>query len=208
VPLYHLLRDDPAYAQRELAERRAQLDQEFDVFHLLLMSRSVDCLLYCGSGTEAFSTVSSLWKDYEASIISRASFFDSMAQFLRGRAAAAANVEQPSAAVAEIARGAARRLMRRHGPVGLCLGRLLLASLAAQSGDVEEARRLLTLCVDSESEHQMPAFSLYAKRGRASLDAGADAPHSMAEIDATLSARGIANPQRWVRMLLPGFDPR
>jgi serine/threonine protein kinase/tetratricopeptide (TPR) repeat protein len=208
VPLYHLIVDDPATAQRRVAEQAARLDPDFGVFHLLLMSRTVDCLMYSGCGLQSFDAVSGLWSGYQSSILSRAFLFDSMAQFLRGRAALAAHVERPSPQLAKDAEDAADRLARMNDTSALCLARLLRASLAHQRGNDRDAVSLLALCVRAAPEHHMPAFALYARRALAVLEEDSKPGTGVAEADQRLSSLGIRNPACWVRMFIPGFESR
>ncbi|MDD9934995.1 MAG: hypothetical protein OXT09_15395, partial [Myxococcales bacterium] len=64
APLAHLLRDDPEAALRLLEEQRSALGETFDNFHMWVMNRTVDSLIYAGRAHEACDYLDEHWERF------------------------------------------------------------------------------------------------------------------------------------------------
>lgn len=208
-----LCHDDPDAALKE-AEQGIQRwsMQGFHLQHYWHMIGVVECLLYSGSGLEAWERLTVLWEGLASSMLLRIQFTSTEAHSLKARAAlaAAAESELDSPTYKEHAKEAGRiatnlesqRLFWADPMV-----HLLRAGLASTEGDQDGAEALLDKAIEGFQEADMLLSAAAARRRRGQLVGGPTGRAMVEEADTLMKAEGIQNPLRMTAVLAPGNWP-
>ncbi len=202
VPLAHLMTDEPERALALLDEQRKALSTTFDNYHLWVMTRTVDTLLYMDRGAEALAHLNAQWPAFSRTFTARSDLFKVTTAFLRGRALLAASATRSSEGRRAMD-ACLRSMATARRPYANCLADLLRASMAIAEGDAVRARALLRRCIELEHEHQMPVFATYARRALGSIVRGEAGDKLRATADAALRLQGIRKPEPWTAVYLP-----
>lgn len=214
VCLLWLAGDAPANARMHLeaAERTWQddLNQLFSThhYHHLIAATQVD--LYEGHHQRAFARMEAAWPRIEAAGFAVLGYCGAELDHLRGRAALAwmSTATEPGAqrAAEAVVRIAIRRLKRRKSPVAQPFYAVLEAGLLARAQQRAEARARMREAVVRFEELGMALHvgcsRLWLARLRA--DGGATGETDAAAL-APMSAQGIARPERFAAVLMPGI---
>jgi hypothetical protein len=198
---------DPAAARAELADTIARWNVQ-DSFHLqhfnaALANTYID--LYQRDGAQAWDRMCSSWKSFKRSVLLRMQTLRANALSTRSRAAlslaAAGRPELLAHAEAD-----ARRLEREGIDYGTALARLVRATVAWRRGQRERALVLL-----SESEilldaGDMELIAACARWQHGRLLGGDEGAQLTARALAYMQGEGVAEPDRMVALLAPGFD--
>ncbi|HEX6839479.1 MAG TPA: serine/threonine-protein kinase PknK, partial [Polyangia bacterium] len=164
--------------------------------------------LYVGDGPAAYARVSGVWPQLEKSFTLRQDVARIVHQDLRGRAAlaAAAQAKEPlrKPLVADAAR-MVRALDKEGAAWARPYAAALRAGLAHLAGDDTAAAALYGEAAAAFDEHEMRMHASVMRGRRGALVGGdAGAPDRDAA-RAWMQAQAVANPERFMRVLAPGF---
>ncbi|MCU1276745.1 MAG: ATPase/protein kinase family protein, partial [bacterium] len=164
--------------------------------------------LYVGDGAAAFARVSGVWPQLEKSFTLRLDVARIVNLDLRGRAAvaAAAQASPPLCkALKTEARRAADKLDKERAAWCKPHAAVIRAALAHLDGDDAAAIALLQRAADGYDEAEMRMHAA-AVRGRRGALVGGEAGRADREAaDAWMRAQAVANPDKLMRVLAPGF---
>ncbi len=200
-----LLDGDAQLARREAATAMEQWTQEgFHHQHWdnLLAQGEVD--LYCADGKTCYQRVKETWPALQRSLLLMIQLSRIEAIHLRGRAALAYACEVPAEErprLVKEARADARRLHKERIGWAQPFAELLLAGAASVSGDLAEASRSLDRAFNGFEETGTVMYREATRVRRAQLVGDADGERAGV---AWFVGQGVAEPERFVRMLVPG----
>jgi hypothetical protein len=189
---HHLTRDEPAQA-RELAKQgiaRWPL-RGFDAFHAFALDAEVQAALY-EAPERAWAVLEPRWSTMKRGLMQHAQLVRVKILELGGRTAIAALLA--GAPAARALRGAARSsesALRKEKGWAVPLADLLAAGLAEVDGG--DPTRSLRAAIDGFRHYDMALHALAAER----------ALGDTSRIDEALRARGVRDPVRYSRMLIP-----
>jgi tRNA A-37 threonylcarbamoyl transferase component Bud32/GTPase SAR1 family protein len=202
IRTYRLLAaDQPGEARRWLDAERSQLARwGFFVQHHMHLQAVGFLELYDGDELAAWQHLQPAWKEYSKSALHyvqqvRTNFF-----FLRARAAVAAATTspEPSDHLREAQREV-RRLMRERVGWATALATAIRAGVAAARGDREQATVLVERAACQFDQAEMHLFAAAARMHSENGDARRQGEEEM-------MSRGVINPRRMCRALVPGFN--
>ncbi len=163
--------------------------------------------LYVGDGAAAFARVSGVWPQLEKSFTLRLDVARIVNIDLRGRAAiaAAAAAEPHRKSLLADAERTVRALDKERAACARPGAAMLRAALAHLGGDDEAAAKHLENAAALYDEHEMRMHAAVARGRRGALLAG-DAGRADREASAAwMSAQAVANPEKFMRVLAPGY---
>jgi hypothetical protein len=164
-------------------------------------------LIYRGNGASALDNLRRGWSVLGKQRYLKVAAWRSLFLWSRGAAAIAAARETGAPAVLRQARGSLRRLRRTKDFAGAtAFAALLEAGLAARSGDCVTARACLSTAATVFDALAMKLFAASARRKLAELDGGEHGMERLREVDAQMRALGVASPERWAAMYVPGLE--
>jgi hypothetical protein len=177
------------------------------VQHLYALRLEVYRDLYEGRPHAAHTRIADAWREIEASQQLRVQFSRIDLRQLRARAAIASAAARwsgraPLLALAEQEASRLEREVRHDAPAAAAL---LRACVAAARGDREVALHRLEAAEAGYEAAGMVLLASCARRRRGALEGGDEGRLRIAEADAFMNDRGIAQPERWLDMYAPGF---
>ncbi|HTM22121.1 MAG TPA: AAA family ATPase, partial [Kofleriaceae bacterium] len=156
---------DEAYRQVDEAERNwAHQGYHVQHYHQLLARANID--LYRGDPAGAMSRLEREWPALAASLLLRVSAVRNEGHTLRGRCALARAAELPAAErgpLLSLAERDARKIGREIEPWARGLSRLLLAAVAAQRADAENAIAELLLAIEHLDAADLAGYAAAAR---------------------------------------------
>jgi hypothetical protein len=164
--------------------------------------------LYVGDGAAAFARVSGVWPQLEKSFTLRLDVARITSLHLRGRAAVAAAAGASGAARKELvadARRMVKALQKERARWAQPCATALRAALAHLDGDDASAVALLAEAAAGFDEHEMRMHSASLRARRGVLLAGEEGAADREAARVWTQAQAVANPERFVRVLAPGF---
>jgi hypothetical protein len=173
------------------------------VFHAFAMGQIE---LYAGAG--AWERAQALWPQVERSFLLRLPLLRAGLVELRGRAALAAAASATAARRKELlreARAAARRLERETISYAAASSAALRAAAAHLDGDDDTAQVLLARAALAFDEADMAMHAAVARGRRGHLVGGDEGRALTVTMDAWMRRQNVSNPDRFARMILPGF---
>ncbi|HXU71231.1 MAG TPA: AAA family ATPase [Polyangia bacterium] len=164
--------------------------------------------LYVGDGAAAFARISGVWPQLEKSMTLRLDVARIINLDLRGRAAVAAAAVAGEAhrktLVAEAER-MAQALEKERAAWAKPGAASLRAALARLGGDDAAAAALLAAAASGFDEHEMRMHAAVARGRRGALVGGEEGRADRERAAAWMSAQAVANPDKFMRVLAPGF---
>jgi serine/threonine protein kinase len=207
--LIYLAADDPEGGRRSTQEAMRSWSQRgFHIQHLYDVMAHGHIDLYLGDGRSALARLDESWKALEGSLLLRVQQLRVQILGLRGRAALAAALADPSAApqLLKIAERDARKIEKEKMEWGSAFSLLLRAGVAHLRGQKDEALGHLRAAATAAERCKM-GLHLAAARWREAqlLGPGAASRALKDAADAYMTAQNIRNPPRMVAMQAPGF---
>jgi serine/threonine protein kinase/tetratricopeptide (TPR) repeat protein len=194
-----LASDRPQSVLQSLQDESCRLDPElFTNLQLSISCRTVDALLYLGDGAQAFGYINAIWPQYRASVLRHSQFTRVVAEFARGRAAAAS--AHTNTAARGVALGTAEILERETMTYARTCAKVLRASLAKSDGQTKVAVELLTA---AEAEFASAGLVLYAASAQLVAGTLAKEPSWIRQSEQQFVERGVVQPLRWALMWIP-----
>lgn len=200
-----LMLADSDGALRALADERTHLGKSFTTFHLWVMSRTVDAYNYRGEGGRAWEHLMSEWPAFEHTLFYRAQLYFTNAQYLQGRTAIAAYLDTRSYERLRDAREACVALHKLPRPDAQMYKHLVAAGIARCEEQNAKAVDELTAALSIARANGYEMFALYANYCLGPVDTAKAARDAALEAVKTLAAQGVAEPERWIAMYVPGF---
>jgi hypothetical protein len=199
---YWLARGEPDVAEAEVeASMRSWSKADFHLQHFLEIVARAQILLYRGDGAGALRLVDAAYPALVRSLTLEMAVARVFTHHLRGRAALASR----SRADLGVAERSARAIERERADWGAPLAALLRAGVAAKRG---EGARTLALLADARRDFEARGMALFAVAARLLLGErlGGDAGRALAAgARDFLREQRIADPERMIAMLAPGF---
>ena len=176
-------------------------------YHALLAGTQAD--LYEGKGADAHQRVCEAWPGLKRSLLLMVPSVRIESNQLRARAALAAAAQLPfdrRAPLLAEARRHVRRLGREKASWAKAMAIPLRAALAAQAQEPARAVELLREAVAALEQLEMKLFAAAARRRLGELLGGDEGAAYCASADQFLKEQRVAEPERMLAMLTPGFD--
>jgi hypothetical protein len=204
-----LANDDPARAAAQ-AERsmREWSRRGFHVEHFWELVSRLMRWLYEGRAKDALAAIDEAWTPLRRSLLLRVQLTRLESLSLRGRCALAAAPEGGAARVELLRRAEAdaRNIARERMPWSSPLAELLLAGIAAVRGDDPRAISRLRAAESGFTAADMRLHAAASARCRGVLVGGDEGSTLIAQADTQMAAAGIRRPDRFARILAPGFE--
>ncbi len=175
--------------------------QSFYLQHYYHSLAATHIALYTNDGERAFATIEEGWRSLKASLLDKVQAVRTEALSLRARAAIAQG--GPRARV--IATQAIARLSREAVPSAPGLAAAARAGLAAQKCDWTAALELLRTAEHALTTAGVGLVAAACRFQLGRMGTGPEAPAIQAEAEAWMRARGIARPDRFAQVFVPGF---
>lgn len=173
-----------------------------NLLHLDLVAR-VHLALYRGEGAEAWRVIDQRWSGWQQSPAS--GLRRQRVEALHARALAALAASDGSDRLADEADRTGRELTAFRTPWTAALGQLVRAGGFCVAGDRERSNSWLRAAESSLDRVGMSAHAVAVRRRRGQVMGGSQGNTLIASADASLRARGVANPQRLTDVLVPAF---
>jgi tetratricopeptide (TPR) repeat protein len=207
VPAAALADDDPEAARatlRAALESWTQTTFSVQHWHALLYEATTD--LYDGRGDEGYVRIDREWRNLKRSLLMHGVAVRVPALFLRGTLAIASIAGHPDVAPQRIAeaRRLASTLAKETDPWARVLVDLINAAADNASGDRSGAIARLRSALALADSTGTRVYSAPSRHRLGELLGGDEGRAAIDEATAELRAQGIRNPQRWVRIYLPG----
>ncbi|HTM21764.1 MAG TPA: AAA family ATPase, partial [Kofleriaceae bacterium] len=202
--VFWLAEDRPAEAAADL-ERTAWTPPAtgFHLQHWYELDARCELALYTGVTEEALGALDRRFAELSWSMLTRVQFIRVLAWTGRARLLLAAPPDR--ARLGEVA-VLARRMAGEHMGYATCWSLLVQAALAARAGDRAAALDQLTRAAALAAAGDLHAHAAVARRRRGALLGGADGTRLIDDADAWLRAHGVVDPERFGRVLAPGFE--
>jgi hypothetical protein len=205
TPKVLLAADMPDAALRETREAIEQWGQTgWHVQHCFAKIAEAEIELYRGDAKAAWRYATETWDALESSLLVRAAPMANIGRHVRALAALA-SVDEGGEEMLRVAEEDALQFERQEAPVSRAWALLLRAGVTAARGS---ARASCALFADAEREldaRGMSIFAAAARRRRGELLGGDAGRALVAEADARMMARGVARPDRMMRVLVPSM---
>ncbi len=175
-----------------------------DTFHLqhwYELEAQVERSLYAGAATAALAAQRETFAELDGSLLRRVQTVRATSRWLLGRLHLAAAQETGSGDLQLVAR-LCRQLDRERTPYADVFASMLRAALARQRGSGDEAATHLRAAM-SQAGTEMPLHAACARRHLGLVLGGVDSS-DVREADEWMSAEGIARPDRFASMMMPG----
>jgi hypothetical protein len=208
TPFMMLAADDPGGA---LDEATSALDrwsrQGFHLQHYNSLFSRVTASLYRGDDETAERLVRETWPAMSRAKVFFIQQMKIRALHLRGcaRLALASPLSPRQKHLLRLANDDARRLDREKKEWAKGLASLLRAGAARAAGDIERCERELRQAIDVLEGCDMKLFAAGARRQLGQLVGGGEGRTLTLAADRFMSERQIRNPERFTRVLVPGF---
>lgn len=196
-----LAADDPERARDEATEAfRGWEPNEYLIQHFFDLWAQTQIDLYLGDGVMAAARVDTGWRRLSRSLLTRLQFIRVCAHDLAGRALLAAGPDR-----ADHRRLAKHiRALRREGVAwARPLADLLEAGALRARGSRRAAQRKLAQAAAGFDAADMGAHGAAARLAHGSRESGTAGVDRRTRATQALRARGIADPERWGRMVFP-----
>ncbi len=206
VWLLRLAADRPDEALAELRLARERWSQHgFHLNHFLQLVGRVEVSLYRGDG-DAWPHLAATWPELVRSQLLRIQVTRTEALHLRCRAALAAVCSKTSTAARPrgVVAKTLRRLEKQNHPWSKPLARLIRAGLATADGDRTAALDHLVAAAAGFDALRMALYAAAARRRRGQLLGAPDGTPFVADADAWMKGQGVARPDRYTDVLVPG----
>jgi eukaryotic-like serine/threonine-protein kinase len=164
--------------------------------------------LYVGDGPAAFARITGVWPQLETSFTLKLDVARIVNWDLRGRAAVAAAGKATGAqrnALLSEAKRAVRALGRERAGWSKPLAQVIRAGLAHLADDDKQAAALLEEAALAFEEHDMRMHAAIARGRRGALLPGEGGVADRAAMRAWTDAQSVADPDKFARVLAPGF---
>ena len=204
-----LVTDEPEVAVREADSAIALWSRDsFHIQHFWHLYACAHVDLYRDRPEDALRRVSASWKDLRRSLNFDVQHIRQEAHHIRARASIAVAAQKPAGERAALLRAAARdakRVLREGAPYSRPIHDSIAAAVAFLSGDEAQARTLLESAARSFEQADMGGYAAAATRMLGVITKGEEGAAAIARADAMLRAQGVVRPERFVRVLVPGF---
>jgi hypothetical protein len=208
--LAQLLQDQPKPAIAFLQQRLVALgdvgQRELDLRRWLIIQCLADCQSYAGCPYAAWHALESIWQKFLNSPFERTDFIRAASHYRRGRVAvnlAASGSEQRWVRSAE---RHAHALSRMPNPASEASACSIRAALAAQYGELRDARRLLERAESASRSIGLVVPANATRRQYGRVVGGATGQRLVEQADAALRELGIVCPARWADTFISGFE--
>jgi hypothetical protein len=202
-----LLAEDKATEARAFVEERlARLSGDMDMQLFGVILRTIDTALYARDGERAWSNYERLWPDYLRSGYDRSEWFSAFYRLRRARAALSLSSQRGDTRLHHVVEAEAKRLDRVGRPDFISLAEQLKAALAFQRGNLEEARRRLSVCSAASERVGLRVSAICARLQLGRITPGVEGEQLYAAGAAELRAQGVVNPDRWAELYSTGFS--
>jgi tetratricopeptide (TPR) repeat protein len=210
-----LVADEPEQARSDLAEvMRVWSRQGYHMQHMeeLWMESHID--LYRGDGDAAWDRMTRQWPALRSSLLMRVQVIRIGMHQLRARCALAkaiavgASGDRDNSAARPLLAAAERNaklLERERMLCSAALAHLIRAGVAAARGDRPGAVDQLNAAISGLAACDMNNLATVARRHLGELIGGAEGQALIAEVNSSMTAQKIRNPDRYSAMVAPGF---
>jgi eukaryotic-like serine/threonine-protein kinase len=194
--------------QPEVARRQADIAESqwtpkgFQFQHWYTTYARAEADLYCDTPDPSIERVARDWN--RSFFLHQVQFTRSDARYLRARLQLAKARQRYVPQLIARVRSDAKVLIRERTPWTLAIGRLLLAC-AASFSDRAQASTLLGEVEGQFLALDMPLHAAVARWRKGELTGGADGASAIGEAEGRIRWLGVVRPERFVRMLAPGF---
>ena len=202
-----LAADDPDGARAHLREAMQQWSQGgFHVQHWKAMVWAAETELYAGDGARACEILDRDRRALKGSFLLQVQYLRAATAFIRARALVASVARDPARRRARLreARRLARALDREHMPWTSALSSLVVAIVENAAGNRPAAIAALEIATHRAWLADMPLFAWAARHRLGLVVGGADGARRVREAEDAFRAQGVAVPERFVRMMVPG----
>ncbi|MGO9834425.1 MAG: protein kinase domain-containing protein [Polyangiaceae bacterium] len=203
----HLVADDPEGARRQMREGLAQWSQRaFFVQHWQAMTFAPDIALYMGEGSSAYDHFTMQLPELKRSLLLNVQFVRGLTLYVQGRCAVGSLGRHPElrrVRVAE-ARRAARRLRAERMAWTVTLAAVVEAAAENAAGNQVAAVAALRAAVGSAEDSLMAMHATVARHRLGTVIGGDEGRALVDRANETLAREGIACPERWMAIYLPG----
>jgi len=203
-----LANDNPRRARAGLAILDSWSNTGFHVEHLVETHNQVEIALYEGRGSEALDLLAARWPALKSSLLLRVQNFDIQMRSLRARAALAVAADERGGrrfrTHLDLARRESKAIARQNRAWGHALAELIRGAIASLTDTHDEAIAAFRRAETAATNAGMILHAAVARRSRGRL-LGAEAGSELcASADSTMSAEGIAKPDRLAAVMCPG----
>jgi eukaryotic-like serine/threonine-protein kinase len=201
-----LARDRPDSASDLLRELVRSHDLSlFDLRDFTHLHCSLLIDRYCGREPETWARLSGSWQNILRSKLLVVNTVRVAALAERGSAALAQSALVGGSALRRVGVACARRLEREHLPYPRALSGLLRARLETLQGNSARSLAILSETSLSLDSAGMALHADCTRRVSATLMSGSMGGMLIEEADQRLRAQGVRNPERFAKMMVPGF---
>jgi len=190
---------DTAVAQIGRAQREWKHPGTSIQDHYVLMAEAA-VALYSGGARELLETINGTWKRHSRALLYQAEIVFAEARDMRGRAALATWMNDRDSSLLKVAARDGKGLLRIPLPYARGFGWLLRAGVETLDGDQTRAAAGMQSALEEFTKAHMPVHAAAARFRRGEL---LDDVEQQTLAIAELENRGIATPERWIRMLAP-----
>lgn len=198
-----LAQDDPSRSLAFLSDRLANMSGRVDLPMVVVTMSIADSHSYAGDHLEAWRSFDRSWNEYSRSLLARTQYLRLVSHYRRGRLALSLGAITRERAALRSAAMHARVLERMRWPIADVFAATLRAALAWQRGDSVQTQRTLASAEAASRRLGMTMFGLCLKRQLGGIREGAEGQAMVDQADQALRAQGVANPARWMALLLP-----
>ena len=204
--LIWLAADNPDKARAEVIEAlKAWSHEGFHLQHYVSLHALAQIELYTGDVEVAWKHIEGQWGALADSLLLRVPMVRVEAMQLRARAALAASQAHHDAGKLRLAEKMAGKIEKVHISWSKPFATLIRASIAAQRGQTDEAKTLLSQAVLGFENVDMRLYAAVARRRLGERLGGERGPQLIAEADLWMSEQRVKNPAALTRVLAPGF---
>ncbi len=202
--LVWLMADDPTGALEATERAGLWAAQGFHMQHWWQLFARTQIELYQGEADAAYRRMTTTWAPLKASLLLSAQGIRMEALLLRGRAAlaAAASSSGPEALLRQVDADA-KRLAREDCGAARAMSALLRGGAAKLRGDRKGAAEALEESRKIGREVELGLWAVVAAWRLGEVEGGEAGASRVAEARAWLVAQNVANPERFMQMLLP-----
>jgi tetratricopeptide (TPR) repeat protein len=200
---------DVEAARRHLEDAERQWTKSgFHVQHFHQLVGRGQIHLYAGEAGAGYRLVTERWRDFERSMLDRVRLLLLEAQYLRARLALAMARARPGEAPRYLreAEGLARRLRTAPETFAAPWGDVVAAAVARARGDHEGAVAALDRAASGFTGSDMAVYAAAARWRLGALLGGDEGAEMARGAVGELEGQAVAEPERFMAMLAPGFD--
>ncbi len=201
-----LAADDPDKARAEVIEAlKAWPHEGFHLQHYSSLLAQAQIELYTGDFDVAWRHIVGQWPALENSMLLRTQVLRIEATYLRARAVLATALSNRDRDKLVLAENLARKLEKENMAWAKPFAAVVRSAVAHQRNQHTEATTLLAAAVAGFERVDMHLFAAASRRRLGELLGDERGGQLQAEADAWLTTQRIMNPERMMRMLVPGF---